>query len=237
MDLEVRYWSLDRPLEGESALALERIFSPSELERRSRLVSPQLRERWGRARLGLRLSLGHSLQLPPESLEFALAPGGKPYHPRHPRLAFNLSHSEGWAALVYLQRPEGSKAAVGIDLEASLPQAPLEVGKRFFAPRESLFLERLPPEQRGIAFRRLWTRKEALLKLEGSGLRIPLRHFAVEGERPLWLHGESPFAHLWLATYRWGLEWSLSLAANFEPRRLHWQALAPTPNLLIERDV
>lgn len=79
--------------------------------------------------------------------ELLRAEGGKPYFPAFPCIHFNLSHSRG-AAVCAL-----SGAPVGVDVELLRP-----------APR------RLAAGMTDEAFFRLWTAKEATVKLRGQGI-------------------------------------------------------------------
>jgi len=87
-------------------------------------------------------------------------------HLRGDALHFNVSHSGGALALAVSR-----SQPLGIDLEHQRrPRRVVELAQRFFAPHEAEALERLPDAERQLAFLRLWTCKEALLKAEGSGL-------------------------------------------------------------------
>lgn len=93
-------------------------------------------------------------------------------------LRFNWSHSGG-RALVAIAR----SVQPGIDLEHRMRRAARDVlalAQRFFAPQEARALGAIPPEQRGLAFLRLWTIKEAALKAEGRGLAYGLHRVVVD---------------------------------------------------------
>jgi 4'-phosphopantetheinyl transferase len=64
----------------------------------------------------------------------------------------------------------------------------VDVAKRFFSAREIASLSTLNDWEEWLdGFYRCWTRKEAILKAEGAGLRIPLDSFDVSllaGEPP-----------------------------------------------------
>ena len=81
-------------------------------------------------------------------------------------LHFNISHS-GDALALAISRSQ----PLGVDLEHHRrPRRVIELSRRFFAPHEADAMERLPEAERQIAFLRLWTRKEALVKAEGTGI-------------------------------------------------------------------
>lgn len=105
--------------------------------------------------------------------DFPPAPSGKPCYPGAD-MHFSISHSGGmvWAAFC-------RAVPVGIDVEACRPLPELTKLAASLHPEESASLRRLPPEEQHQAFYRCWTRKEAVLKADGSGLRIPLDSFQV----------------------------------------------------------
>jgi 4'-phosphopantetheinyl transferase len=76
---------------------------------------------------------------------------------------FNLSHSSVHVAIAVADH-----VAVGIDIEGGLPQDPDGIARRFFTEAE-----RQAPLTRD-AFLRLWTRKEAAMKVGGRGLAAGL---------------------------------------------------------------
>jgi 4'-phosphopantetheinyl transferase len=87
-------------------------------------------------------------------------------HVRGDVLHFNVSHSGGALALAVSR-----SQPLGVDLEhGRRPRRALELAQRFFAAHEAEALQRLPESEQQTAFLRLWTRKEALVKAEGSGI-------------------------------------------------------------------
>jgi len=92
---------------------------------------------------------------------FAYGPHGKPFLEAHPEIHFNMSHCREAAVCVLSNRP------VGIDVEA--------VGRfnesvaRYTMNEEELE-SILQAERPDVEFIKLWTKKEALLKLSGHGL-------------------------------------------------------------------
>ena len=124
----------------------------------------------------MRRILGSYLRRSPESLVYREAEGGKPelvLTTNEPPLRFNLSHSKSIALLAVCLDSE-----IGVDVEDIRP-IERDVATRFFSPAEIASMAPLDGEAWFDAFYRCWTRKEAILKVEGMGLRIPLDSFDV----------------------------------------------------------
>jgi 4'-phosphopantetheinyl transferase len=90
---------------------------------------------------------------------------GKPFIPNS-NVYFNISNTKGIVVLVIHNRP------VGIDIE------------RLRAPRENIFsrvfcVEEIKSIDCAEDFTRLWTRKEAVVKLFGGGISMGLNSFSV----------------------------------------------------------
>ncbi|ANB19791.1 4'-phosphopantetheinyl transferase family protein [Dokdonella koreensis] len=104
-------------------------------------------------------------------LAIARGPHGKPYAPEAGGIEFNVSHS-GHYVLIAFARGQ----PLGVDLEsvAGRRRAILTIAERFFAPDEAAALARLDGDRQHLAFLRLWTCKEAVLKAMGSGLHFGL---------------------------------------------------------------
>lgn len=82
---------------------------------------------------------------------------------------FSLSHTDGCVAVAV------AREAVGIDVER-VQGAHDELAARFFHPQERQWLQR--QDDRTRAFYEIWTRKEAYLKMRGTGLHTPLQSFS-----------------------------------------------------------
>lgn len=113
--------------------------------------------------------LARYVDVDPAALSFEYSAKGKPSlgEPKHD-VHFNVSHS-GDLALVAV----AADRAVGIDVERRRHiRDALDVARRFFSASESEFLEAVPADHRDHAFLTLWTRKEACLKVLGSGFSV-----------------------------------------------------------------
>ncbi len=89
---------------------------------------------------------------------------GCPRLTAHPAWQFSLSHSGDWAVCALADAP------VGIDVERVRPVRIDALARRYFTEQEAALLITLPDTERQIAFFRLWTAKESVLKAQGIGL-------------------------------------------------------------------
>jgi 4'-phosphopantetheinyl transferase len=107
--------------------------------------------------------------------ELALTRGehGKP-RLAPPTLEFNLSHTRG-GALVGISREQ----ALGVDIETRHRSRPvIELADRYFADAEAMALSRVAAPDRQVAFLRLWSCKEAVVKALGRGIGFGLARVA-----------------------------------------------------------
>ena len=136
---------------------------------------------------------------PPSALVFSVGAGGKPclVVDEPPTLEFNLSHSRNFGLLAIARDLE-----LGVDVEEFRKVEP-GVPERYFSAVEIQDLSQLKGDDWLSGFLRCWTRKEAVLKAEGVGLRIPLDAFDVslKADDPPMLLGVRPpvtFRFPWL---------------------------------------
>lgn len=152
--------------------------SEDETARAARFVTDTLQQRWAASRAGMRGILGQLLERPPESFVFGAGEHGRPFlQDKECPYSFNLSHSEGLAALVICE------AVAGVDIERVRPLHQ-DVADMFFSPAENEALDSLGEDGRAEGFYRCWTAKEAVLKALGSGLSISGKSFTVDFTGP-----------------------------------------------------
>ena len=130
-----------------------------------------------------------------EEEQLAVCPNGRPLL-KDRDFAFNLSHSES-RAILGVSRDTRLKQCLGVDLEWINRRVDRHaLAKRFFTGTESDLVLDDPGSGR---FFHIWTRKEAVLKTNGVGLRVPLDSFEVITDevlpevtgQPLFLRTES----------------------------------------------
>lgn len=78
----------------------------------------------------------------------------------------SLSHTDGLVAVAVSRL-----GPVGVDVEAVRPLPGLALSRRWFAPEDTEWLLGQPDERANIGFLLLWTGKEAVAKMYGTGLR------------------------------------------------------------------
>lgn len=163
--VEIQRWSL--LCEGDRLDRLRGMLSPEEMRRAGKFVSDRLARRWIAGRAGLRRALAERLATPPEEVAFAFGPMGKPRLEGQgdPPLHFNLAHSGDDALLVVGAEP------VGVDIEQVRPMPRAAAfAERWFHASERQRIAAAPDSACLAEFFRVWTAKEAALKLLGRGV-------------------------------------------------------------------
>jgi 4'-phosphopantetheinyl transferase len=172
---EVQVWGIWLSGSDASLAYYRSTLSSEELQRADRFRFENLRHSYTRSRGSLRLLLAHYLGCPPNEIELTCRPKGKPILRDSSHIHFNASHSGQMALYAFTAGCE-----LGIDVEQLRKlDEPEAIAARFFSTGEASELLSLTPEQRGPAFFRCWTRKEAYVKAIGDGLSIPLDRFQV----------------------------------------------------------
>ena len=172
---QVVVWSWSFEAEPLSFAAAEALLSDDERARGRSFVTAPLRHRFVAGRARLRSLLGEHLGRDPRALAFAQNAFGKPRLTDHPSVHFSLSHSGDRAMLAVSDQRE-----IGIDIERVRPLDHLDLARRYFHPNEVAAIEGVKaPDEQLLAFFRIWTLKEAVVKAIGKGLSIPLDTFDV----------------------------------------------------------
>ncbi len=166
-------WRIDIPstrIGGEERALL----SAEENARAARFVRPEDRLRYEVSHVALRRILASYRQSEAGALRFMRGAQGKPALRDGAGLRFSLAHSGAIALVAVALHRE-----VGVDVEAHASFDYEAMARTSFSPAEVEALLRLPAGERGLAFFRGWTSKEAYLKARGGGLRMSLQDFDV----------------------------------------------------------
>lgn len=159
---------------SEAALSQSLLHLPSEIQARAaRYLAPDSR----RNLIASRTRLRECLQLMGLSQDSVMvAENGRPFHAQQ-ALQFNISHSHDRAFLA-LSRDPALREGLGVDVEWSQRRVDaVGIGRRFFTALEYSWIG-----SDTTRFFRVWTRKEAIIKSNGVGLRVELDSFDVMGE-------------------------------------------------------
>ncbi|MEI8387869.1 MAG: 4'-phosphopantetheinyl transferase superfamily protein [Verrucomicrobiota bacterium] len=134
------------------------LLSDAERDHAKKIRSEPARAAFIAGRSGVRRVASRYSKIPPGELVWETAADGKPYF-ANVGIHFNLSHTGGTVVAAF------SGSAVGIDIE---PRGRCRdfagIANRFFHPAEAAAIK--DEEQ----FLRIWTGKEAMLKLSGEGI-------------------------------------------------------------------
>ena len=126
----------------------------------------------------LRSILGSYLGIEPRHLRFCYGENGKPAISNQDfrgTIRFNLSHSNGVALFAFTLGRE-----IGVDIEKVREIGEMEqIVERFFSVREYDRFCHLPEGKKRKLFFTYWTCKEAFIKADGGGFKIPLNSFEV----------------------------------------------------------
>ncbi|MCM2538821.1 4'-phosphopantetheinyl transferase family protein [Burkholderia glumae] len=167
------------PLDAPAHAALD----AAERARAARFLRAEDAIRHAATRAALRHLLGFVLQRPAASLRFAAGEAGRPELASDGAAAavgaarpdFNVSHSGDHALIAW-----SATTRVGVDIEASRTSLDwASLGPSVFAPADEAAVHGHAPQARRDAFFRVWTAKEALLKVLGVGITGGLTAFSV----------------------------------------------------------
>lgn len=169
-----RIFVLDLRREGTNYAPGVSLLDETELRRREAFRKEEDRWRYTAAHVGLRMVLSACLGVPANTLAFGRHPcprcgaaHGKPYLRGSHELDWSMAHAGDVVLYGVAAQP------VGIDIEATIDGAEVQLLRSALHPLEARELESLPEESRATAFTQCWTRKEALLKGCGIGLALP----------------------------------------------------------------
>ena len=198
---EIHVWATTLAVAPDILETYAATLSPDEMARANKFKFAKHRNRFIAGRGALRAILGQYLSVGPAGLRFAYSANGKPDFAEDfagSGIHFNLAHTADLAMIAITRIGE-----IGVDVEGVRPVKNVdELVGRFFSPRESELFQKVPDEQKPVAFFNLWTRKEALLKATGEGITRSLSLVEVsflpgEPARLLAISGDAVKAAQW----------------------------------------
>lgn len=169
MGIDVWLADLDAPLVARDA---PDILSADERERARRFRFEHHRARFVRCRTILRELLAQAIDRDPASIAFRYGAHGKP---ELDGVHFNVSHSDRLAVIAISR-----DAPIGIDIEQiDRSKEVLSLARTAFSTAECDELRTMNAQDQIDAFFRGWARKEAYLKLLGTGFSLASDSFTV----------------------------------------------------------
>ncbi len=181
--LEVNLWHVDvaQLLQQHSSSALARILTREEQERAQRFHFTEHADRFIAGRFFLRHVLAFHLQIKPADIKFDIGFNGKPWaidsQGRKRNFSFSRSGSQAICAFC-------NSSLVGIDIELKTGIEDMErVAESIFSSSDfEQWIQLSNPEQLD-SFYWSWTRKEAVSKIDGSGISQGVKQFEVPLDR------------------------------------------------------
>ncbi|WP_394748811.1 4'-phosphopantetheinyl transferase family protein [Spongiimicrobium salis] len=171
----VHIWNVSSLISEKQEQAYFNLLSEDEKYKASRFRFVKDRRTYITARGVLRCLSGAYLKEPPQDIDFDYEAYGKPQFRKPTSLQFNVSHSENYIVIGFVQDHE-----IGVDIEYMKNNFDvMEVGRNFFSATELHTLESMGQKNQFEGFYRCWTRKEAFIKAKGMGLSFPLDAFSV----------------------------------------------------------
>ncbi|MGI9332076.1 MAG: 4'-phosphopantetheinyl transferase family protein [Gammaproteobacteria bacterium] len=176
---------LTRALTPANLKTLDAALSEEERAEADRRTHRSARDELIVARGLTRKVLARCLGIDPRELRFERDDRGRPHLAgellREP-LDFNLSHTRG-VVLLAARRTETGGERVGVDVEhMRRPVHWRALAERFFSAPDVRAINALPDERQLEGFFTCWTRKEALVKAQGTGIALAFGAFGVSAD-------------------------------------------------------
>jgi 4'-phosphopantetheinyl transferase len=159
------------------ATSLLPFLSPDELERWRNYRLEARQQQFMVSRGLLRFLLGQYLRYQPQDLEFQYSEHGKPAlsDTMPNRIQFNIAHSHDWILFAFSPTLE-----LGVDIEVLEPDLNYKaIAHRFLRQEEGQAFQEIEEHLQQLAFYRIWSRKEAVIKLWGDNLFQGLQLYPV----------------------------------------------------------
>jgi 4'-phosphopantetheinyl transferase len=174
---QVHLWVIDHQRLSPQVFTQAALVSYEERQRAGAYHFRRDRIRYLAVRSVLRDLLARYLGMKPAEVPLILEVEGKPQiaPPNLAGIFFNLTHTDRFSLIALT-----CQAAIGVDLEAVVPQSGNEeLARHILSERELAIYDALPEHLKLDRFYMLWTMKEAVLKAFGTGFRADPRMLEV----------------------------------------------------------
>ena len=195
---EIRIWRMRKSADISYLTESEMSFS-------EKYSSPDSKAAYLKGRFGVRSFASLYASLAPSDVKIEISKSGKPFFTNIEDLHFNISHSGSEVAIAFSTKP------VGFDMELLDRKRDFRaIANRFFTNQESNEVKSAE-EYGNELFVRIWTAKEAMLKLSGEGLSGGLNRAMALRER----EGRLADQQIHLSRLSW--EGVIGCVASFDP--------------------
>ncbi|MCI5044041.1 MAG: 4'-phosphopantetheinyl transferase superfamily protein [Aquisalinus sp.] len=215
-------WLLDLTGKGQNISRLKKLLDEPEKARAQKYRFREHRHRFILRRAFQRIVLAAYADAEPDQLVYGLDHPEKPMLADYPDLQFSAANS-GQTGLLSV-----SRSPVGIDLEASAEQPALKlVARDNFTRFEQQRLAGLSGKEWLAGFTKLWTQKEAILKLLGTGLSMsPLElTVAINEATATWTDTERGVDQWHIQTFKTHNQLIATIASTYRPGHLRYFGL------------
>jgi 4'-phosphopantetheinyl transferase len=196
------------------------LLSSDEQARAQCYIVAKARRQFVEVRGLLRVLLGAYLHRKPTSIEFIYSDNGKPSLSAtsdEVSIQFNVSHSQAQVLYAF-----STDHAIGVDIEGVNPLISyVDLAHRICTPQERRVFDQLPTSLQPQAFYKIWTRKEALVKLGGDRLYEKLSIFEVPAHSTAgtyWVQAED--RQVWLQDLELVDSFAGAIALPHAPQRI-----------------
>ncbi len=208
--------------------ALMPLLNDEEQTRASRFTKKRLAASFNAARTGLRVWLAQFLDCLPAEIEFEYGYKGKPNLTKKlaesidSSLEFNLAHSGDLALLAISTEP------IGVDIERHRPLRSAEgMAKRWYSAKEQARILKQAEADQLTEFFHIWSLKESILKLVGSGVGESLPSLETPSEPTGGVTSPPPsnqlnLAKCWAQSINVSEDCSAAIASENKPTKIDW---------------
>jgi 4'-phosphopantetheinyl transferase len=176
---EIQVWIVDLDKISSENNKMKEVLSEDELVRASKFHFKKDERRFIGSRSLIRILLSIYTGNSSKQIKFSYNQFGKPElieEQNQKKINFNLSHSQNMLCIAFTKND-----MIGADCEIIKPiKDYLEIAERHFSVNEVEQLKSFPTRKHFEGFYTIWTSKEAIIKLIGSGLHYPLQDFSVQ---------------------------------------------------------
>jgi len=208
---EVHLWSHFLSPNDPFAPHARFVLSSTELEKSDKFHFEKDKRAYQSGHVFIRRVISSYTGIDPVNLEISQDKNHKPYLENSSiPIHFNISHSRNLILLAI-----GNDIEVGVDTEFIKEDFDVdEFANSNYHPNEKLVFDSLKGQNQSDFFYRIWTYKEAFLKLTGEGINDHLNQIDFSGEKASIKYSKGEPRNLWLCSWKQDDDYICSLACG-----------------------